>query len=132
MEKKLILLFSHQLSEKQKEDADKSFGINTFVNLPENLQKLWSDIPPTEPDIVKHLSKVKQWLVDNSTSGDYVLIQGDFGATYYFVRVALNNNLIPVYSTTQRVHEETIAPNGDIVAKKVFSHIMYRDYANVE
>jgi len=45
MNKKMILLFSHTLTDKQKEDAKQKWQVD-FVYLPKELQRIWSDISP--------------------------------------------------------------------------------------
>ncbi len=39
--KKMFLLFSHKLTQTQKDDAIKTLGIDEFVYLPENLQQVF-------------------------------------------------------------------------------------------
>ena len=48
--KKMFLLFSHKLTEIQREDAIKSLNIETFVSLPEKLQNYWSNVDPINYD----------------------------------------------------------------------------------
>lgn len=128
MTKKLILLFSHKLTESQKDDAIKSLGVTQFVDMPDNLQQKWSNVPPELENISIFLTDIRFWLMDVIEGNDYILIQGDFGATYYFVNWAFSNKLVPVYSTTRRIHQETTNSDGSIDIKKTFVHEIFRQY----
>jgi len=128
MKTKLILLFSHKLTPKQEEDARKTFKTDMFIYLPELLQDIWSNIPADLTELSEVLNPIKQWLNEIANNGDYILIQGDFGATCYFVQWAIKNNLNPVYSTTKRIHIERMLPNGKIEINKAFEHTIFRKY----
>jgi len=125
--KQMFLLFSHNLTSSQKEDAKKSLGVEKFVSLPENLQKHWSNIPPNLEELKEYLKPLKEFLKDNANSGDIVLIQGDFGGCYEMVDFAKENALIAVHSTTIRdVVEKTV--NGKVEKFSRFEHVIFRKY----
>jgi len=125
--KKLILLFSHTLTQAQEIDARDSLGIDTFVSLPTELQKLWSSVPPDLASITEYLSPVEAFVGEVGSEGDCVLIQGDFGATYQLVEYALSLGLTPLYATTARDVVET--REGDrLVKRSVFRHVRFRVY----
>jgi len=126
---KMLLLFSHELTDQQIKDARKKLGINSFVDLPEELKDRWTKIPAGLPTIKEYLMPVIEWIKQYSEPNDYILIQGDFGATYYVIRYAFKNDLFPVYSTTKRISKES--RNKDtIITEKVFKHVRYRKYEN--
>jgi len=131
MNKKLILLFSHKLTEKQKQNAENKLGVSVFVSMPINLQQTWSNVPPDLEDISEYFAELRIWLIDIVDPGDYILIQGDFGATVMFVNWAFNNSLIPVYSTTKRIHQETTKTDGTIEIRKTFQHEKFRKYNKI-
>ncbi len=125
--KKLFLLFSHTLTPSQKEDAKKSLGVEQFVSLPDNLQKLWSNIPPDLPNLKEYLTPIKNFLKENAKEGDIVLIQGDFGGCFEMVNFVKSLNLKAVHSTTKRdVIEKTV--NGKVEKFSVFEHVIFREY----
>ncbi len=126
---KMFLFFSHKLTPEQIEDA-KRFGIDEFIYMPENLQKIFSNIDP-EIDIedIEVLIKEKfgKFLIENANSGDYVLIQGDFGVVYHLVNFCKSVGLVPVYATTKREVRE-IEKDGKIQKISEFRHIKFRKY----
>ena len=123
----MILLFSHKLTVSQKEDAVKNWGIQSFISLPEDLQKIWSNIDPDLENLHDLLLPVYTFLNDVADDGDIVLIQGDFGACYNLVQHAESKTLVPVYATSKRSVEEYIE-NGENIKKSIFAHRRFRKY----
>lgn len=125
---KMLLLFSHELTADQREDADVSLTIDEFVFLPLDLQESWRNIPPMNPLLSDYLEPFRGWVKENANLGDYVLIQGDFGAAYSMVNYAFSAGLIPVYATTERKSVETRMPDGSVNLERTFKHRMFRRY----
>lgn len=126
--KKMILLFSHRLTDEQISDAEKMHGIANFLYLPEDLQKIWSGVDPVGELPVDRLDLVIDWIKAEAEPGDYVLIQGDFGSVFYLVEYCLSTRLIPLYSTTKRESIE-VAEEGGVVKKTLsFRHVNFRKY----
>lgn len=126
--KKMFLIFSHKLTDSQKQDACLNLNISEFIYLPDNLQRKWLDISPYEETLSLFLQDLLVWLKINAKKDDYVLVQGDFGAVFLVVDFCFKNELVPVYSTTKRqiVNEETEGENVNI--SRVFSHVRFRKY----
>lgn len=110
------------------EDAQKNFGIEEFVALPMDLQKIWSDIPADIETLSPLLQPIKEFLQTNAQKGDVVLVQGDFGAVYIMVDFAKHLELMPVYATTKRIAQEYINDAGQSVKKSLFEHRRFREY----
>lgn len=124
----LFLLFNHSITPPQESDVRASLGVEEIVPPPDDIKSLWSQIPPDLPGISEYLRPVQQWLKTTASPGDYVLIQGDFGACYLMVDFAFQNELIPVYSTTRREMSETLAVDGSIRLTHRFDHRIFRKY----
>jgi hypothetical protein len=121
------LLFSHTLTETQKQDAKVRWGVETFIPLPKALQKLWSRIPPELESLEEYLAPVEAYVRERVGEGDVVLVQGDFGATCRMVGVVKSLGATAVYATTKRIVTET--REGDSVVKRsVFEHVRFRAY----
>jgi hypothetical protein len=125
--KKMILLFSHTLTLAQKKDAEISLGIEKFVSLPKELQTLWSNVPSELEELKEYLEPIKSYLKDELKKEDLVLIQGDFGATYYMVNVVKALGFKAVHSTTKRNVVEKVIENK-IVKTSLFEHVRFRAY----
>ena len=128
MNNKLILLFNHSLTEDQIADAKTSLGVGDIVNLTPDLKTLWADLPPDLPEIANYLAPLKDWLNSSASSGDYVLIQGDFGACFLMVKYSFEKKLVPIYSTTRRAAKESLQKDGAIKITRNFKHVMFRKY----
>ena len=126
--KTLYLLFSHKLTAEQQADARQSLGVEDFVALPDDLQRLFSNVPPDTDRLKPYLKPLRKWLKDNARPGDPVLIQGDFGATYQLVRFAKKQGLLPLYATTSRQSVDEPQPDGSVVTKRTFKHCRFRKY----
>ena len=130
MNNKLHLLFNHTLTPEQVVDARNSLGVSkeNIKELPDVLKQIWQNIPPEiNLDLPNYLQPLINYFSQQS-KGDYVLVQGDFGAIYYMVNQLKKMELIPVYATTKRQVIEVESDENKIVVKRVFKHICYRKY----
>lgn len=125
--KRMFLIFSHQLTTLQKQQAKEKFGVSEFIYLSDDLLSKWSNIPPTLEQIDEYLTDILKWINMNAYPGDYVLVQGDYGATMFVVNYCIMHNLKPVYATTQRIVKEEKAGEKVITSRK-FEHIIFREY----
>jgi hypothetical protein len=124
----LFLLFNHSLSDRQTEDAHHSIGVTEVIAPPPHISRLWAEIPPEADSIKEYLLPVKAWLAQTARPGDYVLVQGEFGATWLMVNESLEMGLVPIYATTRRIAADKILPGGRVETHHVFQHVRYRRY----
>lgn len=124
----MILLFSHKLTEEQKEKAKEEFKISEFIYLPDDLQNKWSSIDPSLDNIDEELTDIKSWILKTCNANDYVLIQGDYGAMHKMVNFSREEKLIPIYSTSQRQAKEVRNYDGKIEISHIFQHVRFRKY----
>ncbi|MBF0469412.1 MAG: hypothetical protein HQK61_11105 [Desulfamplus sp.] len=129
MSKTLFLIFSHDITAEQKLDAQNTLGISRFVGLTPELKDLWGQIPADIESVGDYIFPVWDWLSVNSDRGDYVLVQGDFGAVYHLVNLASDLGIIPVYSTTERNAVEVRGSDGTVRLTHTFRHVRFRKYA---
>lgn len=123
---KLFLFFSHSLTNEQIVDVKNSLNISEFVNLPDDLQGAFSQVPAEfgETELLNYAKPFFEFLDKNAKKGDFALIQGDFGLTFLLVNFCLENGIIPLYATTKR--DVLVDENG--VKKSIFKHIKFRKY----
>lgn len=126
--RKFISLMNHTLLDSQITDAKQSFGSLEFIEPPQCLKSLWSNISPYEPAISEILKPVVEWLNTTAVKDDFILIQGDFGACYLIVNYAIDSQLIPLYATTRRLSSDSIDQNDCITTQRQFKHIRFRKY----
>jgi len=126
--KKLFLIFSHKLTDEQIYEAENDLGVNNIVCLPENLQKLWSIVSPEGELSLERLKMITDWIKENADENDLILIQGEYGSTYYFVDFAFNIGLTPIYSTSKRVYSEKANGDGSVKREHIFKHVNFRKY----
>ena len=123
----MFLLFSHTLTKPQIDDAKNSLGVVSFISLPTELQKLWSDVPPELESLEEYLKPIREFIATESKADDMVLIQGDFGVVYKMVDFCKSLKLKTLYATTKREAKE-ILQNDKIIKTSKFRHIRYREY----
>lgn len=123
-----MVLFNHHLTRDQIDDAHAHLGVDGFVEPPEAIRELWRAIPPEIPVLKDFLEPVREWLAQVAAPGDFVLLQGDFGATWLMVDFALKLGLTPVYSTTCREATEAQQPDGSVTLTHQFRHCRFRRY----
>ncbi|PIE68197.1 MAG: hypothetical protein CSA23_00145 [Deltaproteobacteria bacterium] len=128
MQTSLFLIFNHNLTDRQRQDAHASLGVDRIVDLPGHLKTLWRQIPPDVADISGLLGPIADWLRTNAQKEDFVLVQGDFGAVYRMVDIALGFGLVPVYSTTRRQSGERHGKDGVVDLVHRFRHVRFRRY----
>ena len=81
----MILIFSHELTATQADDARARLGVRDFIKMPQALQDKWSNIPPELSNLDEFIAEFKNFIKTNAKIGDVALVQGDFGATYSIV-----------------------------------------------
>lgn len=127
---RLFVIFNHKLTQVQIEDAFYSLKVSKILEPSQDLRNMWADIPPDADELsnCNEFILLRNWLEINSRTGDYVLIQGEFGATFLMVQFALEKGLVPVYSTTSRKAVEHHNTDGSVEIKHSFSHVKFRNY----
>ncbi|HHO49135.1 MAG TPA: hypothetical protein ENN06_11920 [Desulfobacteraceae bacterium] len=124
----LFLLFNHAMTRLQETGARQELNVDRIVSPPAAVQGLWSNVPPELESLAPYLRPVLQWLGGEARPGDYVLVQGDFGACCLVSRHTQSLGCIPIYSTTFRQAEEQHLPDGRVQLTHTFSHVRFRRY----
>ncbi|WP_249069187.1 CRISPR-associated protein Csx20 [Leptotrichia sp. oral taxon 218] len=126
MERKALLLFSHQLTENQEKELVENFKVKKIVSLSSELQEMWSNVSIKE-NYKENLEKIKKYIEENFNENDVMLVQGNWGYTYNIVKWSIEKKLVPVYSYTERNVEEI--KDGENVKKiSYFKHVKFIEY----
>lgn len=127
MERKALLLFSHQLTENQEKELVENFKVKKIVSLSSELQEMWSNVSIKE-NYKENQEKIKKYIEENFNENDVMLVQGNWGYTYNIVKWSIEKRLVPVYSYTERNVEEI--KDGENVKKiSYFKHVKFIEYA---
>lgn len=123
---KVFCLLNHELTPKQMEELQTSFGANEIIYPSAQTASFWSGIP-TDKELTKsQFEPITAWL-RQAEAGDIVVLQGEFSATFIVVDFALQIGLIPVCAVTKRVSQE-IREGEKVIKKYIFEHICFRTY----
>lgn len=126
MERKALLLFSHQLTENQEKELVQNFKVKKIVSLSSELQEMWSNVS-IKKNYKENLEKIKKYIEENFNENDVMLVQGNWGYTYNIVKWSIEKKLFPVYSYTERNVEEI--KDGENVKKiSYFKHVKFIEY----
>ena len=126
MERKVLLLFSHQLTENQEKELIENFKVKKIVSLSSELQEMWSNVS-IKKNYKENLEKIKKYIEENFNENDVMLVQGNWGYTYNIVKWSIEKRLVPVYSYTERNVEEI--KDGENVKKiSYFKHVKFIEY----
>ncbi len=102
--------------------------VERFLEPPETIKKLWSQIPPNPEYLHEYVTPVIKWIKANAMKGDYILVQGDFGATYMVVDYCISHGYTPIYATTYRVANEQKVSDNKLITRHHFQHVKFRKY----
>ena len=122
--KKMFVLISHGLTQEQKSQALKVFGVENIINIADDA---WPNISPSDENILYVLNRYKKELMLEAEAGDILLVQGDFGATYNMINFAKNIGIKTIYATTKRMAQELVI-DGKTITRREFKHEKFREY----
>ena len=124
----LYLLFNHRMTDSQAEQARQELGVRNIHVPPTGISRLWSDIPPEPENLREILVPVFSWIDTTLRPGDFLLVQGDFGACHLVLEHVTGSGIIPVYSTTRREAQEQHLGDGTVHLLHTFRHVRFRIY----
>ena len=126
MKHKVIVFLSHVLDKIQKEELKERYEVEEIIFLPENLQKIWSNVYCDE-NYEKDLEKLKIFMNNNLKEKDCIIAQGNWGYVYTLVTEAKKNGFIPLYGFSYRDGEDKIV-NGEKIRISKFKHVKFMEY----
>jgi len=124
----LLLLFNHTITAEQEIQAREQLHVERIIAPPEEIRTIWDNLPPETEQLQPVLAPVLNWLDQAATAGDYILVQGDFGACYLVVRYCFEQGYVPLYATTKRKAVEHHLDNNQVELTHTFEHVIFRKY----
>ncbi|KIO69862.1 hypothetical protein B4064_1145 [Caldibacillus thermoamylovorans] len=128
---KILVIMSHKLTEGQKQELRQRFNAESFINFPEHIKQQWMNIPPFGPWRNEFLQGIKEWLTHQLEKGDKVIVQGEFGATFFLVYWLKKNGYEVYYATSERKVVEEVKPDGTVETSRRFQHVCFREYPDI-
>ena len=122
-----VLLWSHRLLPEQAKDLHDNWNIKSIFELDLEKKTLWSQVPTTPINIETYAKPIIQWLESITTANDIIVVQGEYGLSYYVVNWCFQHQLKPVYALTERRSVETVH-EGTVQKTSVFAHAGFRLY----
>lgn len=122
-----LVVFNHNQLTDEQISALKFIDCQKAVYLSDELNSVWKNINPAT-DKIESLKNIEDFILKNTNQHDYVLIQGEFGATYKMVNFCFEQGRIPVYATSKRESVEERQSDGSVVKKSVFKFVRFREY----
>jgi uncharacterized protein MJ1673 len=123
---KVIVFLSHDLDIRQKEELKEKYKIEEIIFLPEDLQKIWSNVRCDE-NYEKDLEKLMIFMNSTLEKNDCIIAQGNWGYVYSLVTEAKKRGYVPLYGFSYRDGEDKIV-NGEKIRISKFKHIKYIEY----
>lgn len=124
--KRFFNVTNHNMTESQIADAKSALQAEEIVNLPEELKKIWGQVPPVDTNEVKvRLQPVLDWLEQQVSVGDFCMVAGSRTAVA-FVDLRIRSKATAVESCTERKVQEVQNPDGTVSKTAIFEHIRFR------
>lgn len=121
-------LLNHQLTEKQCKELSEKMDSSGVIFPPPDISLLWEQLPVTPMVEKETVERITSWLNSaDAVSGDYLIVQGEFGYTFAIVDYALKKGFVPLHAVTKRVEQEE--REGEIIRRHyIFEHVCFRRY----
>lgn len=127
--RRAFILLNHHLTENQKDELKHSFGVDEIKKVPSPIQNVWKAIKPEVQFSSSELSGVINWLNENAVRNDIVIVQGEFGASFYVVDYCFQRGLLPLYAASKRQYEEQSLSDGSVRRLHIFRHVRFKSYS---
>ena len=123
----LFVLTNHSVTNEQQADAKASLGVDSLVELPQELKAKWGTVPPEADSVSEYAEPFLEWLEKKCSQNDSVWVQGEWGVTVTVLDWCRVHGVRCVYATTKRKATEVHTESG-VQMTHVFSHERFREY----
>jgi hypothetical protein len=126
--RKAFIVLNHTLIEDQKTELQHFFSVDSFIEMPEEVKSIWSGLRPEVDIYSSGINDVISWLERYGKEDDIVIVQGEFGATFYVVNFCFHKGMVPVYASSERRYMEKKYPDGRVDRHHIFKHVKFKLY----
>jgi hypothetical protein len=126
--KRTAILLNHEPELPQLNELRERFGVTEMRYPGEKLKFAWSKVSAVEDNPAAFLKEIIKWLEAETAAGDYIWVQGEWGAAFFIVSWALAEGRIPVYAASERQVAEERYPDGTIHSQRIFRHVQFKLY----
>lgn len=124
--KKAIIVMSHDINEKQKEELINSLGVTEIETLSLDLKQKFSNVQIET--YTRNLNEILEYLKNNTQPEDILVVQGQAGYQYQIVKQLQQLERICVFAFTERVSKEVVNEDGTTTKTSVFEHKQFIEY----
>ena len=123
----MLVIFNHDiLTDEQVLYAHNKLNVSEIIYMPNELKLIWKQIDPLAQVI--DLKLIEEFILKNTIKNDFILIQGEFGATYKLVNFCFKHKRIPIYATSERQVVEKKKADNSVEKRSLFRFIRFRKY----
>jgi len=126
--KNAFIILNHSLTRLQEEELRSKFGVERIVEMPQDLKRVWSDFSAWTNLTDSRVSDIVEWLDDQARTADLVVVQGEWGATFYVVDFCFYKDLIPLYASSERLYEQENLSGQRVRRTHIFKHVKFKKY----
>jgi len=123
-----FIILNHELKNEQKLELQQLYDVSSFIELSTSLQKIWSGFQPEDDIPSLKLKKIIRWLEADGKKDDIVVVQGEFGATFYVVDFCFHHGMVPLYASSKRRYKESNHSDGSVERRHIFRHVKFKPY----
>ena len=121
---KCLVLLNHRLTAEQEEDL-RHRGYSPEYP-PEEIQKLWGQVPTTSTGHEEVASLVVSYV--NEVAPKAAIVQGEMGTTFRVVSALKSQFQVLCFHAVSRRDVVEFQKDGSVEKKAVFRHVMWREY----
>jgi hypothetical protein len=122
------LLLNHEITKAQRLELTEGWGAQRVQHLDQEIGRHWSAVSPYGELDLEFLKGVCRTIEGKARKGDMIVVQGEYGATFFVVNFCLQHNFVPLYATSLRNYEERQNADGSVERFHRFRHIRFRRY----
>ncbi len=122
------ILTNHKLTPAQEEELSQRYKCEQTIYPDKSMRNYWSNISPEGQFDLNKLHRITDKISKLLKENDVVVVQGEFGCTFYVVDFCNKMKFTPLYAASSREYTEVINPDGSVQRNHLFRHVQFREY----